>query len=274
VRGGLLRRSRLNGVSQTCPANQFAPAGTSCRAPAGACDVGEVCTGTSPVCPPDLGPPDADGDGVGDLCDPCPGNARNTILAKPRLGLASYDAVAGNDKFSLEAKLPLSSAAAAFLDPVADGMEIAIGRPLSSAAAAFLDPVTDGPEIAIGTAGEPGSLGVTLPPGAYDPATGKGWTAAKSSREWSFRGADPLLPVTTAAIELVLGTSGPRAVVTASGERRSFADTIPALPLSLRLVLDPPLATSATCGAAVFSGAGGPPPNCELKSQGTALSCR
>jgi cysteine-rich repeat protein len=240
-----------DGVSQTCPADQVAPAGTSCRAPAGACDVGEVCTGTSPSCPPDLGPPDADGDGVGDLCDPCPGNPRTTVLAKPRLGLASYDAVAGNDEFLLDAVLPLSSAAAAFLDPVTDGLEIAIGA-----------------------AGDPGSLDVTLPPGAYDPATGQGWKAAKSGREWSFRGADPLLPVTTATIELVLDTAGPRAVVTASGNRRSFAETIPALPLSLRLVLDPPLATSVTCGGAVFSGAGGPPPTCELRSRGTALSCR
>lgn len=240
-----------DGVSGTCPADQVVPAGTPCRAPADACDVGEVCTGASPLCPPDPGPPDGDGDGVGDLCDPCPANPRTAVLGKPRLGLASYDAVAGNDKLSLKAELPLSSAAPAFVDPVADGMEIAIGA-----------------------AGEPGSLGITLPPGAHDPVSGQGWSLAKSGRKWTFRGTDPLLPVTKAAVKVVEDRRGARAVVKAGGKRRSFADTLPALPLSLGLVLDPPRETSLTCGGVAFSGAGGPRPACELKSQGTALTCR
>src|SRR4030095_7641085 len=129
---------------------------------------------------------------------------------KPRLGLASYDAVAGNDEFSLDAVLPLSSVAGALLDPVTERLEIVIGA-----------------------AGDPGSLDVTLPPGAYDPATGQGWKAAKSGREWSFRGADPLLPVTTAALKLVPDNSRPRAVVTASGNRRSCPETVPPPPRAL-----------------------------------------
>lgn len=41
------------GSSTVCPANVFAAAGTTCRPAAGACDVTESCTGTSAACPID-----------------------------------------------------------------------------------------------------------------------------------------------------------------------------------------------------------------------------
>jgi hypothetical protein len=47
-----------NGTSNTCPADGFAPAGTTCRAAAGTCDVAEQCTGLSATCPPDVTLPD------------------------------------------------------------------------------------------------------------------------------------------------------------------------------------------------------------------------
>jgi hypothetical protein len=43
-----------DGTSAECPADAFAQAGTTCRAAAGPCDVPEACTGSSPACPADV----------------------------------------------------------------------------------------------------------------------------------------------------------------------------------------------------------------------------
>lgn len=232
-----------DGVSSVCPANQVSPAGTACRAPAGACDVGETCNGVNGFCPPDTGPPDADGDGVGDPCDACPRNADERVL-KPRLTLASYDGVDGNDKLVLKAEIPLSSTAAAFLDPASTGVQVDVG-----------------------------SLEVVLPAGAYSAATRHGWKTAASGRSWAFRGTDPLLAVSSATIKLASHKSGSRAIVKLTGKKRTFADTLPGMPLSLHLVLDPPVATSMSCGAGSFAADGGPSPACTIKAKNTALSC-
>ena len=43
-----------NGSSASCPSDGIAAAGTSCRPVAGACDVAEACTGASVLCPADV----------------------------------------------------------------------------------------------------------------------------------------------------------------------------------------------------------------------------
>ena len=47
------RAEFCTGDSPFCPPDEFAPAGTECRAVAGECDLVEICTGISPFCPPD-----------------------------------------------------------------------------------------------------------------------------------------------------------------------------------------------------------------------------
>ena len=42
-----------SGAAPTCIRNEFLPAGTTCRAAAGPCDVAETCTGSSATCPSD-----------------------------------------------------------------------------------------------------------------------------------------------------------------------------------------------------------------------------
>src|SRR5579884_1837130 len=42
-----------SGTSSQCPADAFAPPGTVCHAATGPCDTTQTCTGTSPLCPPD-----------------------------------------------------------------------------------------------------------------------------------------------------------------------------------------------------------------------------
>jgi hypothetical protein len=47
-----------DGVSDACPADQVALAGTVCRAATGVCDVAETCDGSSAACPADAFQPD------------------------------------------------------------------------------------------------------------------------------------------------------------------------------------------------------------------------
>jgi hypothetical protein len=45
---------KCDGLTNNCPADVAAPAGTECRASVGGCDIAETCTGLAPVCPPDI----------------------------------------------------------------------------------------------------------------------------------------------------------------------------------------------------------------------------
>jgi hypothetical protein len=62
--------------------------------------------------------------------------------------------------------------------------------------------------------------------------------------------------------------------VKAKGKRGSFTTILPALPLHLRLILDPPGPTSAACGEIEFAGLGSSPPDCTLRSRRALLDCR
>jgi cysteine-rich repeat protein len=230
-----------DGVSPSCPADEVLPAGTECG-PSGACNPAETCDGSTAFCPQ---PPDSDLDGVPDPCDVCP----NGIMAEaPRLRLGKYDGKPGNDVLIAAAAFPLSSAAAAFLDPVAQGLQIVVDR-------------------------EPGitrELDVVVPPGLFDPVTRQGWKVGKSGLTWTFRGADPTLAVTRVSVELSL-KKGRRVAVKATGKRRTYAAAaLPAPPLVLALVLEPPGATSPACGEVAFRDPG----RCKLESKGTVLDCR
>jgi cysteine-rich repeat protein len=240
-----------DGVSEACPPDQVRPAGTVCRPSTAACDSTEVCTGRSPVCPPDVTPPDIDGDGVPDPCDACP---TGLPASKAQLHIGTYDGGGANDKLKVLEKLPVSSAAAAFLDPIATGMVLLVADPSDA-----------------------GALSVIVPPGTYDDVSRQGWTVSHtghgSTTLWKFRSVDPSLPVAKARVRLSLD-GPPEVQFQASGSRRSFAVTRPALPLRLRVVLDPPASTSVACGEASFGVPGSPAPRCALRSHDALLSCR
>ena len=70
-----------SGTSGTCPADGFAAAGTSCRPATGACDVAAVCTGASSSCPANgfapAGTPCRPATGDCDLAEACTGGSAN-----------------------------------------------------------------------------------------------------------------------------------------------------------------------------------------------------
>jgi len=68
-----------DGVTSACPADAWLPAGTVCRPASGACDVAEACSGSSPACPADAFQPAGvvcrAAAGVCDLAELCSGTA-------------------------------------------------------------------------------------------------------------------------------------------------------------------------------------------------------
>src|SRR3989441_10042893 len=84
---------------------------------------------------------DADGDGIGDACDPCTGAA----IGNAKLVLAKLAPPAGDDTLAFKGRMTLPTAPP--LDPVTTGVRL------------LADPVLD----------------VTIPGGAFDPATMTGW---------------------------------------------------------------------------------------------------
>ena len=80
------------------------PAGFVCRPRTTACDLDESCDGSSLACPPDqmVPPPDTDGDGLNDGCDPCTDGGQ---VSKPRLTLKRLTpAGAPNDTMRLKGR--------------------------------------------------------------------------------------------------------------------------------------------------------------------------
>jgi cysteine-rich repeat protein len=227
-------------ASGTCT-HDIAAAGTVCRT-AATCDVQEVCDGVSPECPPDL-PLDSDGDGIRDPCDPCNGGVP---VDRPQVTLAGYDQLAGNDTLRVSARLVVPAALISSLDPVANGLRVQIGNP--SLPAELFD--------------------VTLPPGAYDPASQTGWTVSRAATSWRFRTADASLAVMSAGVHL--STTTRTVAVKLRGKHRTFADQLPGSPVRFVVVLHPPLATDGLCGDIDFGtvNAG----RCTFK--GTTLRCR
>jgi hypothetical protein len=56
------------GSAAACPADQFVPAGTVCRAAVSSCDAAEACTGSDAACPQDVGQPDGTACDDGNQC--------------------------------------------------------------------------------------------------------------------------------------------------------------------------------------------------------------
>src|SRR5439155_10451139 len=163
--------------------------------------------------------PDGDRDGVADRCDPCTGGGP---IASSRLVIDGLDGPAGTARLTARG---------------------AIVVPTGS-----LDPSTHGVRLRIGDITRTVLVDVTVAGGGYDRATHTGWRSRSSGRGWSYRG--PVGPLER--ITLILSADAPATVRFRLRGVPAPPATAPVLPLTLTVVLDPPLAITGLCGETFY----------------------
>jgi hypothetical protein len=218
------------------------PASRVCRRARNACDLDESCDGTSLTCPPDqvVPPPDTDGDGLNDGCDPCTDGGQ---VSKPRLALKRLSPPEPNDRMSLKATLSLADPA--MLDPVQHGLRLLV---VDAQGLLYTD--------------------LTVPPNPQ-PFGDQGWQVTSSG--WRFRGKGR---ITSVKIKRTASSPG-ELMLTMRGKDVVFGVPPQAnLPVKATVVLDPPFATTGLCAEVVFPGPPGVNPSCTDQRDGSTVNCR
>jgi len=261
-----------DGVSNACPVDGLRPPTYVCRPSSDPCDLAETCTGTNTSCPPDTGLPDTDTDGVcdaldncdaianptqsnadadalGDACDPCT-NIVPTVQQRARLTVSRIQAPGGDERVSFRGAF-LNVPASPTIDPVTNGLRFLM---TDNAGATVVD--------------------VTLPGGAYNPATRAGWRANGSGTGWTYRNAGNPLPlvggITRAQLRATPSVPG-RYRFAIRGKNGTYTVNPANLPLVGTIVIDVPFATTGQCGEAKFNVA---PAACTLVSGGKTVRCK
>ena len=124
----------------------------------------------------------------------------------------------------------------------------------------FTPPVeADAPGVGIVVADADGTrvLDVTIPGGAFDPASRRGWRTTANGTTWTWidRGASPLGGIATVSLKHLSSQQPGLVRFKVVGRRGDYAVDPAKLPLTGLLVLDPPTAETGQCGATSFAGA-------------------
>jgi hypothetical protein len=215
--------------------------GTLCRAAINACDLAEACDGASLTCPPDqvVPPPDTDGDGLNDGCDPCTNGGQ---VSKPRLALKRLLPSSFDDRLTLKATLSLADLA--MLDPVQHGLRLLVD---DSEGVRYTD-ITVSPNSQLGY---------------------QGWEATSSG--WRFRGKGG---ITSVKIKRVASVPGQVSLTVQGKGAVSGVPPAAHLPVKVTVVLDPPFATTGLCAEVTFPGPPGINPSCTDQRSGATVNCR
>jgi hypothetical protein len=174
--------------------------------------------------PPVLPPPDP--------LPPCPlACTASTAIGKPRLRIGRLHTPPGDDTFTFRGRLALPVPVASPLDPTTVGVGVLVRDALGA-------PVID----------------VTVPAGAFDPATGVGWKTSARRDAWTYANRSAAPPAGIIAVRIRnRSTVAPGLVdVAVKGRRGAYPVDASRLPLNAVLVLDPPTAETGQCGQAAF----------------------
>jgi hypothetical protein len=266
-----------NGTSDACPPDGFASASTVCRSSTGVCDPAENCTGSSGTCPadvpagdgdgdgtcdllddcptiPDPGQEDADGDDIGDVCDPC-NNVRLVFAVKPKIIITKLLTPTGDDKLKFKGSITIPPQGGdPSLDPVAEGARALI---VDSTGATVLD--------------------VTIPPGAYNIANKAGWKVNGSATSFTYINSGTIIPLPQGIKKFGLKRSTKVTGLikfTVTGKNGSYAVNTANLPLTGTVIVDVPFATTGLCGESLFPGPPNPLGACSTASNGNVVKCK
>jgi hypothetical protein len=125
---------------------------------------------------------------------------------------------------------------------------------------ANLDSMVFGLRVVVLSAAEVVVGHVLVPPGAFDPSTGAGWSANAAQTRWKYRNPNGPAGVTVAKV-IKLGTGDVKFVV--RGKLGARARNDGTLPLSARVVLD----DAGQCAATAVAG-------CTTSTNGDVVKCR
>jgi hypothetical protein len=188
----------------------------------------------------------ADGDALGDACDPCTNGAAAT---KQKLTATKLLPPGGDDKLSFKGQATVPPAPT--LDLLDRGVRI------------LLNGVT-------GTT----LLDATIPGGAYDTTSRTGWRVNTSHTVWTYKSPG----TATQGIDKVSVKVDPTVAGAikfgVKGKNGSYAATPADVPVTATLVLDVPTAVGGQCVEARFTAAPPASPSCVLASSGATLKCK
>jgi hypothetical protein len=169
-------------------------------------------------------------------------------VSKSSLSVSKLDTPPGDDTLTFKGELIVPHPFVPALDPVAVGVAVAIE---DSAGVRPID--------------------VTVPGGAYDPATKVGWRIARNGTSWTYvdKSAAPVGGITSVKIKDLSKKQPGLVRVKVTGKRGSYPVDTGSLPLTGIVVLDPPNAPTAQCGVATFVG-----PEQRCTTNGRGVNCK
>jgi hypothetical protein len=217
----------------------------------GTCDLLDDCPTIS-----DPGQADADGDNIGDACDPCT-NSRNVYGVKSKITVVKLLTPPGDDKLKLKGSITIPPH---------------MGDP------AF-DPTANSPRAIIIDANQATILDITVPVALYNPATKVGWKVNGTHTSFTYLNAGTFVPLDQGIKKFGLkaSTKIPGLIkFTISGKTGSYdPDNIAThLPLKATIIFDNPYAMTGLCGEVLFPSTTMPLGACSVAGGGNVVKCK
>ncbi len=199
--------------------------------------VAVVVSPTQPVDPPaQMQPP-------GPL-PPCQLACTSAVtMSESAIRIARLDTPPGDDTLSFNGRMVITHPFSPLLDPTVNGIGIVIADQLGTRV-----------------------LDASIPAGAYDAQTKRGWRASSSGRRWRYidKSSTPANGITSVVIKDLSSRQPGLIDVRIKGQRGNFAAAPAALTLTGTVLLDPPTAETGQCGGGTGA----------CVSDGRSLRCR